>query len=44
MKYFGHEDQYNLFKKKTPILNFINYPFLLDIHYKLKLLEIENKD
>lgn len=44
MKYFSHEDQYRLFKSKINILNFIQYPFIFDIHYKLKLLEIENKD
>lgn len=44
MKHFSHQDQFKLFKNKTKILNFIQYPFLFDIHYKLKLLEIENKD
>lgn len=42
MKYFSHGDQFNLHIRKIRLLNFIEYPFLLDLTYKDKLLELEN--
>ena len=42
MKYFSHEDQFNLHVRKIKLLNFIRYPFLLDLKYKNTLLGIEN--
>lgn len=42
MKYFSHEDQFNLHIRKINLLNFIRYPFLLDLKYKNTLLAIEN--
>lgn len=42
MKYFNHGDQFNLHIRRIKLLNFIEYPFLLDLPYKDRLLEIEN--
>ena len=38
MRYFSHGDQFTLHVRKIKILNFIEYPFLLDLSYKNKLL------
>lgn len=42
MRYFSHSDQFNLHIRQIFLLNFIRYPFLLDLKYKNTLLSIEN--
>lgn len=43
MKYFSAAEQFKLNLKGISILNFMLFPFLLDIDYKNRLLEIETK-
>lgn len=38
--YFRPIDTFKLYLKKTKPLNFIRFPFILDLDYKYKLLQI----
>lgn len=41
-EYFRPVDTFKLYLKKTKPLNFTRFPFLLDLDYKYKLMQIES--
>lgn len=41
-EYFRHIDIFKQYLKKSKSLNFVRFPFLLDLDFKYKLLQIES--